>query len=51
MEIDIITLLCRTLENPLLREQYANDIINILNSYAKDKYKVEHSIRELSQVI
>lgn len=51
VEIDIITSLCKNLNNPLLREGNSNEIINILNSYANDKLKIEHAINELTKYI
>ena len=51
VEIDIITSLCKILNNPLLREGNSNEIVNILNSYANDKLKIEHAINELTKYI
>lgn len=45
MEIDIITALCTCLSNPLLRDGNSNELVNILNTYANDKLKIEHSIK------
>lgn len=50
-ELKVVSYLCFALENPLLKESGANDIIYMLNNYATEKTKIDHAVKELNFIV